>query len=52
LQEEEFEGLGSHCVQHEIDHLDGILFVDYLSRIRKNMIIKRIAKIKKNMNIL
>jgi len=38
------EGLLSACVQHEIDHLDGILFVDYLSALKRNMILRRLAK--------
>ena len=41
------EGLLSTCVQHEIDHLDGILFIDYLSKIKKDMIIKKLFKHKK-----
>ncbi len=40
----EAEGLLSACVQHEIDHLDGILFVDHLSALRRNMIMRRLAK--------
>ena len=32
------------CLQHEIDHLDGILFVDHLSVLRRNMILRRLAK--------
>ncbi|MCK6417659.1 MAG: peptide deformylase [Alphaproteobacteria bacterium] len=48
-QEAELEanGLLSHCVQHEIDHLNGVLFIDYLSKLKKNMIIKRVEKMKK-----
>lgn len=38
------EGLLSHCVQHEIDHLNGVLFVDYLSRLKRNMILKKAEK--------
>ncbi len=41
------DGLMSHCVQHEIDHLNGVLFIDYLSNLKKNMIIKRVDKLKK-----
>lgn len=52
IQENEFEGLASHCVQHEIDHLDGIVFADHLSRLKKNIILKKVAKIKKGMDIL
>ena len=43
----EAEGLLSHCVQHEIDHLDGVLFIDYLSSLKRNMILKRVQKLKK-----
>ncbi len=41
------DGLLSRCIQHEIDHLDGILFVDYLSALRRNMILRKLAKQKK-----
>lgn len=43
----EAEGLLSHCVQHEIDHLNGVLFIDYLSTLKRNMIIKKVEKLKK-----
>jgi peptide deformylase len=43
-QESEFEGLLAVCVQHEIDHLDGKLFVDYLSEIKRQRIRKRLDK--------
>ena len=38
------EGLGARCVQHEIDHLEGILFIDYLSKLKKTMIVKKLSK--------
>lgn len=38
------EGLLARCLQHEIDHLDGILFVDHLSPLKRNMILRRLAK--------
>ncbi len=41
------EGLLSHCVQHEIDHLNGVLFIDYLSSLKRNMIVRRVEKLKK-----
>ena len=41
------EGLLSHCVQHEIDHLNGVLFVDYLSSLKRNMILRRVSKLLK-----
>ncbi len=43
------EGLLATCVQHEIDHLDGILFIDYLSKLKKTMIIKKLEKRKKTL---
>jgi peptide deformylase len=43
-QEIEAEGLLSACLQHEIDHLDGVLFVDHLSILKRNMIMRRLAK--------
>ena len=41
-------GLFATCIQHEMDHLEGILFIDYLSKIKKSMIIKKLSKIKPN----
>ena len=41
--------LFSTCIQHEIDHLNGILFIDYLSKLKKNMIIKKLSKQKKEL---
>jgi peptide deformylase len=38
------EGLLAACMQHEIDHLDGVLFVDHLSTLKRNMILRRLAK--------
>ena len=40
------EGLLATCIQHEMDHLEGILFIDYLSKLKKNMIIKKLSKMK------
>ena len=40
----EADGLLAACIQHEIDHLDGILFVDHLSALKRNMILRRLAK--------
>jgi peptide deformylase len=45
------EGLLATCIQHEIDHLEGILFIDYLSKLKKTMIIKKLSKIKVNREI-
>jgi len=43
-REVEAEGLLSACLQHEIDHLDGVLFVDHLSALKRNMILRKLAK--------
>lgn len=43
-QEVEADGLLSACLQHEIDHLDGVLFVDYLSPLKRNMLLRKLAK--------
>ena len=40
------DGLLSTCIQHEIDHLEGILFIDHLSKLKKSIIIKKLSKIK------
>ena len=40
------EDLASHCVQHELDHLNGTLFIDYLSRLKRNMLLKKFDKYK------
>ena len=42
------KGLLATCIQHEMDHLEGILFIDYLSKLKKSMIIKKLSKIKPN----
>jgi len=41
------EGLLATCIQHEMDHLEGILFIDYLSKLKKTMIIKKLSKQRK-----
>ena len=46
-QELKTDGLLATCIQHEIDHLEGILFIDYLSKLKKSMIIKKLSKQKK-----
>tara|TARA_Y100000022_G_C13172749_1_gene339446 strand:+ start:112 stop:630 length:519 start_codon:yes stop_codon:yes gene_type:complete len=46
------EGLLATCIQHEMDHLEGILFIDYLSKLKKSMIIKKLSKLKSNTAIL
>jgi peptide deformylase len=47
IREIDAEGLQSVCVQHEIDHLDGVLLVDHLSGLKRSIIIRRMAKLKK-----
>ena len=46
------DGLLATCIQHEMDHLEGILFIDYLSKLKKSMIIKKLSKTKINREIL
>ena len=46
-QEDEFEGLASRCVQHELDHLNGKLFIDYLGSVKRTMITNKMKKLKK-----
>ena len=46
-QEETFEGLWATCVQHEIDHLNGILFIDHLTLLKRQMITRKMVKLKR-----
>ncbi len=46
-QTQEFDGLWSTCVQHEIDHLDGKLFIDYLGAVKRQMITRKMQKLKR-----
>lgn len=48
-QEIEAQGLLSACLQHEIDHLNGVLFVDYLSALKRNMLLRKLAKAQKEL---
>ena len=41
-------GLLATCIQHEMDHLEGILFIDYLSKLKKSIILKKLSKNKPN----
>ena len=43
------EGMLATCIQHEMDHLEGILFIDYLSKLKKSMIVKKLSKQKKEL---
>ncbi|HEX8307988.1 MAG TPA: peptide deformylase [Allosphingosinicella sp.] len=47
VREEELEGMLATCIQHEMDHLEGILFIDYLSRLKRDMILRKLAKQRK-----
>jgi len=47
LHEEEMEGLMATCIQHEMDHLEGVLFIDHLSRLKRNMALKKLEKLRK-----
>ena len=47
-QEGEFDGLMSVCLQHEVDHLNGVLFIDHLSRLKRDMIVKKVVKARKD----
>src|SRR5919108_1343079 len=48
IRETDAAGLLATCLQHEIDHLDGILFVDHLSSVKRGMILRKLAKAKRN----
>ena len=52
MQEDLMEGLDATCIQHEIDHLNGVVFIDYLSRLKRNMIIKKVQKATKDSVVL
>ncbi len=47
VHEEEIEGLLAVCLQHEMDHLNGVLFIDHLSRLKRDMVLKKLAKWRK-----
>jgi peptide deformylase len=44
VHEEDAEGLFATCIQHEIDHLNGVLFVDYLSKLKRDRVLKKFTK--------
>ena len=46
------DGLLATCIQHEMDHLEGILFIDYLSKLKKSMILKKLSKKKSNQIVI
>ena len=45
--DERIEGMLATCLQHEMDHLEGILFIDHLSRLKRDMVMKKLLKLKK-----
>jgi len=47
VHEEEMEGLMATCIQHEMDHLEGVLFIDHLSRLKRAMALKKLEKLRK-----
>jgi peptide deformylase len=48
VHEENMEGLMATCLQHEMDHLEGILFIDHLSRLKRQMVLKKIEKMRRD----
>jgi peptide deformylase len=46
--EEQLDGLLAVCLQHEMDHLEGVLFIDHLSRLKREMVLKKLAKMRKD----
>ena len=47
IRERDVEGLLATCIQHEMDHLDGIIFVDHISALKRRMILRKLVKMKK-----
>lgn len=47
IHEETLSGLLATCLQHEMDHLEGVLFIDHLSRLKRDMVLKKVAKAKR-----
>lgn len=47
IHEQELSGLLATCLQHEMDHLEGVLFIDHLSRLKRDMVLKKLAKSRK-----
>ncbi len=45
--EDDFDGLLATCIQHEIDHLNGVLFIDHISRLKRDIVLKKLAKARK-----
>jgi peptide deformylase len=51
LREVELEGLLATCIQHEMDHLEGVLFVDHLSALKRGIILRKLAKLKRQKSV-
>ena len=49
--EEELDGLLAICLQHEMDHLEGVLFIDHLSKLKRDMVLKKLAKARKERSL-
>jgi len=47
VHEEDMEGMLATCIQHEMDHLEGVLFIDHLSRLKRTMALKKLEKLRK-----
>ena len=47
VHEEDFDGLMATAIQHEIDHLNGVLFIDHISKLKRDMLLKKLAKMRK-----
>lgn len=47
LREDEFDGMMAVCLQHEMDHLEGVLFIDHLSKLKRDLMIKKLLKARK-----
>jgi peptide deformylase len=45
--EDDFDGLMATAIQHEIDHLNGVLFIDHISKLKRDMLLKKLAKLRK-----
>ena len=49
VHEQQFDGLWATCAQHELDHLNGVLFIDHLTRMKRSMMTKKMVKLKKEL---
>lgn len=47
IREQDIDGFLATCIQHEMDHLDGVLFVDHISKLKRGMILRKLTKLKK-----